>query len=165
MCRCEITVVAHFDAAVLAQAGLSRLGLAERASQVFDADELLPSVGQGALVIEARAGDAAVLELLKSISHDATRLACETERAFMARLGGGCQLPVGAYARCLGDLMLMTLFLSSPDGGKAFRSKLEGLALDPLQMAGDAYLAVVERGGRELLELDNVEQHKTGLEE
>jgi hydroxymethylbilane synthase len=106
-----------------------------------------------------------MLELLRPIEHIETRLAVTAERAFLEKLGGGCQLPVGVYARCQGELMLMTLFICSPDGGKVFRSKLEGLALDPLQTANDAYLAVVERGGIELLDLEHVEQHKSGLEE
>ncbi|MCH7580292.1 MAG: hydroxymethylbilane synthase, partial [Chloroflexi bacterium] len=114
----------EYHAAVLAQAGLERLGLAERASQVFDAEELLPSVGQGALVIEARAGDAALLELLASISHDATRLACETERAFMARLGGGCQLPFGAYAEIEGDSLRFRGFVADDEGHRLLRGEL-----------------------------------------
>ena len=114
----------EYHAAVLAQAGLERLGLAERASQVFDAEELLPSVGQGALVIEARAGDAALLELLASISHDATRLACETERAFMARLGGGCQLPFGAYAEIEGDSLRFRGFVADDQGHRLLRGEL-----------------------------------------
>ena len=114
----------EYHAAVLAQAGLERLGLAERASQVFAAEELLPSVGQGALVIEARAGDAALLELLASISHDATRLACETERAFMARLGGGCQLPFGAYAEIEGDSLRFRGFVADDEGHRLLRGEL-----------------------------------------
>ena len=78
---------------------------------------------------------------------------CVVQR-FLAKLGSGCQLPVGAYARCLDELMLMTVFICSLDGEKAFRAKLEGLALDPLQMASDAYLAVVERGAGPLLEVE-----------
>ena len=63
-------------------------------------------------------------------------------------------MPVGAYARCEGELMLMTVFICSPNGEKAFRAKLEGLTLDPLQMASDAFLAVIERGGGPLLEVE-----------
>ncbi len=114
----------EYAAAVLAQAGLERLGLAERASQVFDAGELLPAVGQGALVIEARAGDADVLALLESISHDATRLACEAERAFMARLGGSCQLPFGAYAEVEGGSLRIRGFVADDEGHRFLRGEL-----------------------------------------
>ena len=131
----------EYHAAVLAQAGLERLGLAERASQVFDAGELLPSVGQGALVIEARAGDAALLELLASISHDATRLACETERAFMARLGGGCQLPFGAYAEIEGDSLRFRGFVADDEGHHLLRGELRV----PVEEAGSVGTMLAER--------------------
>ena len=153
------------DGAILAAAGLARLGLTDQVAEYLSPQRFVPPPGQGALAIEIRADDYHMQELLRPIEDVETRLAVTAERAFLEKLGGGCQLPVGAYARCQEELMLMTLFICSPDGGKAFRAKLEGLALDPLQMAGDAYLAVVERGGRELLDLDDVEQHKTGLEE
>ena len=131
----------EYHAAVLAQAGLERLGLAERASQVFDAEELLPSVGQGALVIEARAGDAALLELLASISHDATRLAWETERAFMARLGGGCQLPFGAYAEIEGDSLRFRGFVADDEGHHLLRGELRV----PVEEAGSVGTMLAER--------------------
>ncbi len=110
--------------------------------------------GQGALGIEVRSDDQEMQDMLRHIEDVKTRLAVTAERAFLEKLGGGCQLPVGAYARCEGDLMMMTVFICSPDGQKAFRAKLEGLTLDPLQMAGDAYLAVVERGAGALLEIE-----------
>jgi porphobilinogen deaminase len=66
-------------------------------------------------------------------------------------------MPVGAYARSQGEMLLLTVFLSDPDGTKAFRAKLEGLTHDPLQLASDAYLAIVERGGGQLLEASWVE--------
>ena len=153
------------DGAILAAAGMARLGLNEQVSEYLSPQRFVPPPGQGALAIEIRADDDRMVQLLRSIEDIETRLAVTAERAFLEKLGGGCQLPVGAYARCHGELMLMTLFISAREGGKVFRSKLEGLALDPLQMASDAYLAVVERGGIELLDLENVEQHKFGLEE
>jgi hydroxymethylbilane synthase len=153
------------DGAILAAAGMARLGLSQQITEYLSPQRFVPPPGQGALAVEVRADDDRMLELLRPIEHIETRLAVTAERAFLEKLGGGCQLPVGVYARCQGELMLMTLFICSPDGGKVFRSKLEGLALDPLQTANDAYLAVVERGGIELLDLEHVEQHKSGLEE
>jgi hydroxymethylbilane synthase len=114
----------EYHGAVLALAGLERLGLAERASEVFDVDALVPAVGQGALVVEARAGDADVLALLETISHDLTRLACETERAFMARLGGSCQLPFGAYAEAEGEVLRIRGFVADEKGGRLLRGEL-----------------------------------------
>ena len=146
----------EYHAAVLAQAGLERLGVAERASQVFDAEELLPAVGQGALVVEARAGDAAVLDLLESISHTATRLACETERAFMARLGGGCQLPFGAYAEIEGDSLRLRGFVADDEGRRLLRGELRM----PVKEAGSAGKQLAERllkeGAAEFMEAAGV---------
>jgi hydroxymethylbilane synthase len=142
------------DGAILAAAGLIRLGLAEHVAEYLSPQQFVPPPGQGALAVEVRADDSDMLELLRPIEHPETRFAVTAERAFLEKLGGGCQLPVGAYARSEGELMLITVFLSSPDGRKAFRAKLEGLTHDPLQLASDAYLALVERGGGELLEAD-----------
>ena len=153
------------DGAILAAAGMVRLGLSQQVTEYLSPQRFVPPPGQGALAVQIRADDDRMLEVLRPIEHIETRLAVTAERGLLDKLGSGCQLPVGAYARCQEELMLMTLFICSSDGGKVFRSKLEGLALDPLQMASDAYLAVVERGGIELLDLENVEQHKFGLEE
>jgi hydroxymethylbilane synthase len=101
-------------------------------------------------------------DMLRAIEHTTTRLAVTAERAFLEKLGGGCQLPMGAYARDEGDILYMTIFLSSPDGKKAFRAKIDGLTMDPLQLATDAYLAVVERGGGPLLEIEWSEVEPSG---
>ena len=153
------------DGAVLAAAGLARLGLSEQVSEYLSPQRFVPPPGQGAIAVQIRAGDDRMLGMLRRIEHIETRLAVTAERAFLEKLGEGCRLPVGAYAQCQEELMLMTLFVASADGSKVFRSKLEGLALDPLQMASDAYLAVAERGGMDLVNLEHVEQHTPGLEE
>ncbi len=88
----------EYDGAVLAMAGLERLGLADKAAQVFTVDEMLPAVGQGALAVEVRADDAEALALVSSIDDSDTRACVDAERAYLARLGGGCRQPVGAYA-------------------------------------------------------------------
>ena len=144
----------EYDGAVLAAAGLIRLGLTEHVAEYLSAQRFVPPPGQGVLAVEVRADDYSMVDLLRPIDHTETRLAATAERAFLEKLGGGCQLPVGAYARAVEDILLLTVFLSSPDGKKAFRCKVEGLALDPLQLASDAYLAVVERGGGPLLEVE-----------
>ena len=144
----------EYDGAVLAAAGLIRLGLTDHVAEYLSAQRFVPPPGQGVLAVEVRADDYSMVDLLRPIDHTETRLAATAERAFLEKLGGGCQIPVGAYARAVEDILLLTVFLSSPDGKKAFRCKVEGLALDPLQLASDAYLAVVERGGGPLLEVE-----------
>ena len=143
-----------YDGAVLAAAGVERLGLTGQVAEYLSAQRFVPPPGQGVLAVEVRVDDELMAELLSPIDHILTRLAVTAERAFLEKLGEGCRLPVGAYARCEGELMMMTVFICSPDGKKAFRCKLEGLTLDPLQMASDAYLAVVERGAGPLLEVE-----------
>lgn len=143
-----------YDGTILAAAGLIRLGLTGQVADYLSAQHFVPPPGQGALAVEVRAEDDRMQEILAPIDHIDTRLAVTAERAFLEKLGGGCQLPVGAYARCVDELMLMTVFICSANGKKAFRAKLEGLTLDPLQMASDAYLAVMERGGGPLLEVE-----------
>jgi len=101
--------------------------------------------------VEARADDHRMLELLSAIGDSDTRYEATAERGFLARLGGGCSIPVGAYARCNGDNIVMTIYMSTEDGEKSFSAKIQGLKRDPLQLANDAYLALVERGGADLV--------------
>ena len=143
-----------YDGAVLAAAGLIRLGLTEHIDDYLSPQRFVPPPGQGVLAVEVRADDQRMIDMLRSVDDTATRLAATAERAFLEKLGGGCQIPVGAYARAEGDILFLTVFLSSPDGQKAFRAKIDGLNLDPLQLASDAYLAVTERGAGPLLEIE-----------
>jgi len=143
-----------YDGAVLAAAGLIRLGLTEQIDDYLSPQRFVPPPGQGVLAVEVRASDQSMIDLLRNIEDTPTRLAATAERAFLEKLGGGCQIPVGAYARAEGEILFLTIFLSSPDGKKAFRAKIDGLNMDPLQLASDAYLAVIERGGGPLLEIE-----------
>ncbi len=139
------------DGAVLAAAGLVRLGLTEHIAAYLSPQRFVPPPGQGVLAVQARADDDWMLEMLRPIDHPETRCAVTAERAFLATPGGGCQVPVGAYARAEGDSLAMTVFLSSPDGEKAFWIEQQGKAHDPERLAGDAYRALLRRGGGELL--------------
>ena len=142
----------ELDGVVLAAAGLVRLGLADRIAEYLSPQRFVPPPGQGALAVEIRADDQRMQGILKHVEHPATRYEVTAERAFLEVLGGGCQVPVGAYARCMGHELLMTVFMGTEDGSKSFIAKVDGLKHDPLQLAGDAYLAVMERGGSALVE-------------
>ncbi len=139
------------DGAILAAAGLLRLGLADRIAEYLAPQEFVPPPGQGVLAVEARAGDDRMLGLLRAIDHAPTRYAATAERAFLEKLGGGCQTPVGAYAHSEGELLLLTVFLGTADGQRTFQAKVRGQTHDPRRLAGDAYLVLLERGGGELL--------------
>ena len=143
-----------YDGAILAAAGLIRLELSEHVAEYLSPQRFVPPPGQGVLAVEIRADDDSMQDVVRSIEDTPTRLAATAERAFLEKLGSGCQMAVGAYARAEGEILFMTIFISSPDGQKSFRAKIDGLNMDPLQLASDAYLAVVERGGGPLLEIE-----------
>ncbi len=101
--------------------------------------------------VEVRADDHRMLELLAAINDTDARYEATAERAFLEKLGGGCSVPVGAFAQCVEDIMVMTIYMSTEDGEKKFSTKIQGMKRDPLQLANDAYLALVERGGADLV--------------
>ena len=140
------------DAVVLAVAGLERLGLQERAAEVFLTDAMTPAVGQGALAIEARADDEELLALLSMIDHRDTRLACEAERAFLGRLGGGCRLPVGALATLDGDTVRATGFISDAEGGQRFRAEVSGPAAQAEAVGVQLAEELLEQGAATFVE-------------
>ena len=146
------------DGVILAAAGMIRLGLQDQITEYLSPQRFVPPPGQGILAVEARADDDHMLELLAAIEDTNTRYEATAERAFLEKIGGGCSLPVGACARCMEDTMLLTIYMGSEDGEKSFTAKIEGLRRDPLQLASDAYLALVERGGAELLKAARASQ-------
>ena len=110
------------DAIVLAEAGLKRLGLAERAVHVIPRGLMLPAVGQGALGIEARAGDSTTLAWLAPLEHEATHQAVLAERSLLFTLRGGCLAPVGAYGRIESSLLHLDAVVLSGDGATRIRA-------------------------------------------
>jgi hydroxymethylbilane synthase len=145
-------------AIVVAAAALNRLGRPGVASEILEVDVMLPQVAQGALAVECREGDATVAGLLAAIDDADVRLTVEAERAFLARLGSGCDLPVGAYAVRLGPDVAITGLIAAPDGSVIIRDSAAGPAgaADALAVAladhmvvdlgGDALLAAGPRG-------------------
>lgn len=146
---------AEFDAIIVAVAALERLGLADRISEILEPDVMLPQVGQGALAVEC-AGDAyEVLDLLHRIDHAPTRRVVEAERAFLAELGGDCNLPAGAHAVLTGgDVVRVDALVASVDGFPILRERVE--ARDGVSAARTAARRLLdERGGAELLAIDS----------
>ena len=114
----------QFDCLILAAAGLGRLGLGDRIHELIDPSISLHAVGQGALGIECRDGDAAVLEQIKVLEHRPTALRCLAERAFLRTLEGGCQVPIGVNTRFEGDELVLTGMVASLDGKQLIRDEL-----------------------------------------
>jgi hydroxymethylbilane synthase len=139
------------DAVVVAVAALRRLGLDDRIAEILDPDVMLPQVGQGALAIECRADDDNTASLLAQLEDPAARRPVDAERAFLAQLGGGCDLPVGAYATEDDGILNIEGLLASLDGHIVLRERMTGttdqaevlgrtLALRLLEEAGGAVL-------------------------
>lgn len=117
----------HFGAIVMAYAALLRLGRADAVAEVLEPSVMLPQVAQGALAVECRADDAATRDRLSAIEHRPSRLAVDAERAFLAHLGGGCDLPVGAYATSgADDGVSLEAMIASLDGHVVLRATAEG---------------------------------------
>jgi len=141
----------QYDAIVLAAAGLERLGRAGEISEYLDPSVMLPAVSQGILGIEARAGDRDTASLLAVLDDPAARVAATAERAFLARIGGGCQVPIGAYAQLSGDTLTLAGLIGARDG-RVVRGELAGPAHDPAAIGAQLADDLLDRGGRALLE-------------
>jgi hydroxymethylbilane synthase len=140
-------------AAVVAAAALDRLGLSSRASEVLDVSDVLPQVGQGALGVECRADDEAALRMLASIDDVDAHLCVDAERAFLAQLGGGCDLPVGAYARIERREVSIEGLIASPDGRVVLRARRGGNLADAPSLASALAEELLASGGRDLIEI------------
>jgi len=137
------------EAAVLAAAGLDRLGRTEWVRERFHEDVLCPAPGQGALAIECRSDDSATRDILQSLDDADTRFAVTAERTALGALGGGCQVPIGAYCRGEGEGYRLVGCVSSPDGGTLLRAEARGLDAEALGRAlADALL---QQGALQLL--------------
>lgn len=141
----------QYDALVLACAGLRRLGLENRISAPLPSSEMLPAVGQGALGIETRAGDERTIETVSKLDHKFTRLACIAERAFLRSLGGGCQLPIAAYAVVREKRIRLDGLVADPQGKRIVRDRISG-GLDLAEELGRRLAEqLLERGADKLL--------------
>ena len=142
----------NFDAIILAVAGLKRLGFHDRITEVLPREICLPAVGQGALAIEARADDEATLSLIAFLDDAATRTAARAERAFLARVEGGCQVPVGVYAEAADEALEMEAVIASIDGERLYRKKKAGSALDAEKIGRALAEELLAMGGKEILQ-------------
>ncbi len=115
-----------YDAIVLAAAGLIRLGHANRIAEFLSLDVMLPAPGQGALAVEIRADDADARALVAQLDHAPTRAATNAERAFLRALGGGCQVPVAAFAQVSGDSLHLRGLIANEDGTRIVRGEISG---------------------------------------
>lgn len=140
-------------AIVLACAGLRRLGWGGRIEREIPTEVMLPAVGQGALAIEARDGDEPVLAILRAaLEHAPTRAATTAERAFLARLEGGCQVPIAGHATLSGDTLWLRGLVASVDGREVVRGERSGPAADAAALGLALAEELLSRGAKALLE-------------
>jgi hydroxymethylbilane synthase len=142
---------AQFDAVVVAAVALDRLGLAARIADRLDPALMLPQVGQGAIAVESRADDTATRDALAAIDDADLHAAVDAERAFLAQLGGGCNLPCAAHARVVAGTVEIEALLASLDGRIALRARTSGTDPAAVGVAVAARL-LDDHGGRLLLD-------------
>lgn len=142
----------QFDAIVLAEAGLERLGLAKRITQILPCSVMLPAVGQGALGLEARTSDKQTLNALADLNHPDTQAAVIAERALLATLRAGCLAPVGAWGRVEGEELSLDAVVLSEDGRERLTANLAGDANAPESIGKRAAETLIEQGAGALID-------------
>jgi len=140
-----------YDAIILAAAGLNRLGKTELVRQVIPAEIMCPAAGQGALGIEIRAGDAGTRECLAFLDDADARATTTCERALLNKLGGGCQVPIGASAHVKNGRVYLDAIVAYPDGSQVLRESRNGD--DPIELGESVGDTLLRRGGAAILEL------------
>ena len=138
-----------YDAIVLAAAGLRRLGWQDRIRELIPIDVMCPAVGQGALAIETREDGGPAQQIARKLNHEPSRIAVTAERALLAVLGGGCQVPIGAHATVDGSAIYLRAIVASPDGARVVRGELSGS--DPIAMGQALGQQLLENGARSIL--------------
>ena len=141
------------DAAVLAYAGVRRLNLDGRVSEVLSTDVMLPAVGQGALAVETRAEDRETRECFAAFEHADTRVAVAAERAVLATLEGGCQVPLGAWGRMEGGRLVLEACVCAVDGSEIVRDRAEGARGEPKALGRKLGETLLAAGADRLLRM------------
>jgi len=139
------------DVVILASAGITRLGWADRITHYISSDEMVSAVGQGAIGVEIREDDEFMQDVCAKLA-DADTMACVTaERVVMRTLEGGCQVPIGAQARLAGESMIIDGIVGSVDGTRILRATAEGEASDPVGLGKVLVEVLIEMGANEIL--------------
>jgi len=140
-----------FDAIILAAAGLERLHLSFRATELLSTELCLPACGQGIIAIEARESEPSLIELLAPLDCAATRACILAERALNKTLGGSCSVPIGAYAQLRDDKLWLRGLVGSPDGSVLLRAELETDATDPQALGQQVAQKLLEQGAEKII--------------
>jgi len=141
-----------WDAIILARAGVERLKLDKYISSIIKTDVMLPAVGQGALGIETRSDNKIVNDIVKSIHHENTYKAVLAERALLKTLEGGCQVPIGAFAKVKPNSLLLNALVGSLDGSLTFRKKIHGSKNNPEKLGRELARDLLKAGAKIILD-------------
>ena len=138
----------QYDAILLAAAGLKRLGWGDRIAEILEPEQMCPAVGQGALAIETRAG----FEAVAMLDHADTHTAVMAERGVLRALGGGCQVPIGAYATVFNGRVRLLAIVAAPDGSRMVGAQAGGAAAEAAEIGARLAAYLLQRGARQILE-------------
>lgn len=147
----------EYDAIILAAAGLIRLGLKERVTELLPHELSLPAIGQGVVCIESRIGDEPVLECIRPLADEETTIQATAERALLKRLNGGCQIPIAGHAIISGGGVSLTGVLAAPEGKPFLKMVENGRVEDAAQLGVQLGTRLLESGGREILSAVGIE--------
>jgi len=139
------------DGIVLALAGVGRLGMEYQITEALSISEWLPAPGQGALAVTARSDDEAVRKLLSALDDPATRVAVSAERAVLARVEGGCHVPLGAYATVDGDKLALDALIAAPNGELLIRTDIKTDTANAVEAGTKLAEILLEQGGAAIL--------------
>ena len=142
----------EYDAVILAEAGLARLGMMDKVAERLSLDDFMPAPGQGALAIVAKRQDSKLLEILKSIEHPPTRAEAEAERELVKTIEGGCKVPIGAIGVAGRDTIQLTASIYSIDGKQRLVVRKEGFVKDPVAVGRSVGKDLLEKGAKKIEE-------------
>jgi len=150
--RVQKFIDSHWDAIILARAGIERLKMGKHISSYIDTDEMVPAVGQGALGIETREDNNFANEVVQSIHDENTFLAVSAERSFLRTLEGGCQVPVGAHAEIKSNGLYLSGIVGSVDGKIQYRKRIRGRKKEPEKTGRVLANHLLDAGAKEILD-------------
>jgi hydroxymethylbilane synthase len=142
----------EYEAILLAKAGLDRLGLSQRIAETLSTDVCMPAVGQGAIAVETRLKDAEIAEVVGKLDDLETRTAIIAERALLAAMQGGCQVPLGAWARMERGELVMEACVCAVDGGQYIKERASGAAEHAAKVGETLAKQLMDAGAMEILE-------------
>lgn len=161
--RIEKFLKSDWDAIILARAGVERLKLNKYISSILPTELFLPAVGQGALGIETQENNYLALEILQSIHDENTFIETSAERSLLRSLEGGCQVPIGAFAKVKQNGLYLDAFIGSLDGSITFRKKVRGAKSNPIKLGKQLAKDLLNAGAKKIL--DEIYFNEKGLKQ